>query len=497
MSELVPGSIFAERYRIERLIAVGGMGSVYEVVHLETERRRALKVMLASMVTSADLRERFKREARVAAHVESDYIVDVFDAGFDEGTQMPFLVMELLRGEEVAKRVEKHGALSSTETVSLLHQTSLALDKTHRANIIHRDLKPENLFLCDRDDGPPRIKVLDFGIAKILEGGQTKGATQTLGTPLYMAPEQFRGEGRLSGAADVYALGMIAFFMLTGYSYWDQEANEETSVYAFAVTVMQGPRVSAVERAKKSWNVTLPAGFDPWFKKCCALDPAERFQRASDAVFALADVLGVPRPALSSSQTGPYVPQGDFNLGSSQEVPTFQRTGSLVSADSSKRSSVGKMAAVGLLVGALGFAGAKILIPKSEGQASEQSSSALAAAPAAAAPIAPENTASAPAGAPQPGAALSATVQAPVGAGAKADKAERPAGTAGVLGAPGGTGAGSLEAGLAPVSTLKPTGGSTKAASTKSGPKTSTPKPASEAAPKPAVTKPATLYGRD
>ena len=152
---LAEGGIFAGRYRVVRRIAEGGMGAVYEVVHLETERRRALKVMHAHILQSDELRERFRREAKVAAHVESDFIVDVFDAGIDDATRMPFLVMELLRGEELSRRVRRLGSLPAAEVVSHLFQTALALDKTHRAAIVHRDLKPENLFLTEQDHGPP------------------------------------------------------------------------------------------------------------------------------------------------------------------------------------------------------------------------------------------------------------------------------------------------------------------------------------------------------
>src|SRR5689334_8133128 len=129
---LSEGSIFASRYRIVRCMACGGMGAVYEVIHLETERRRALKVMLPHLVQSADLRNRFRREARVAAQIESAYIVDVFDAGVDDQTGMPFLVMELLKGEELGKRVARIGRLGQIDAVQYLWQTALALDKTHK-----------------------------------------------------------------------------------------------------------------------------------------------------------------------------------------------------------------------------------------------------------------------------------------------------------------------------------------------------------------------------
>src|ERR1700730_2139947 len=139
MNTLQQNYIFANRYRIERIIASGGMGSVYEVVHLETERRRALKVMHPHIVQSPELRDRFKREAKVAAQIDSEFIVDVFDAGVDEATQMPFLVMELLKGEELGRRLERVGRFSPPEAVTYLWQTALALDKTHKASIVHRD----------------------------------------------------------------------------------------------------------------------------------------------------------------------------------------------------------------------------------------------------------------------------------------------------------------------------------------------------------------------
>src|SRR5687767_571735 len=212
-TSLATGQIFANRYEVVRCIGSGGMGAVYEVIHLETERRRALKVMHAHFADSPDFRERFKREARVAAQIDSDYIVDVFDAGVDDATKMPFLAMELLRGEELARTLKRVVRMPAAEVVSCLHQTSLALDRTHKAGIVHRDLKPENIFFCERDDGPPQIKVLDFGIAKFATSakGAAGQATNSVGTPLYMAPEQFLPGAEVTPAADIYALGLLAY----------------------------------------------------------------------------------------------------------------------------------------------------------------------------------------------------------------------------------------------------------------------------------------------
>jgi serine/threonine-protein kinase len=290
-ASLSEGTIFAGRYRVLRCIAAGGMGAVYEVAHLETERRRALKVMHPHLFQSDDMRERFKREARIAAHVESEYIVDVSDAGVDEATGTPYLVMELLRGEELGDRLKRLGRLPAGEVLTYLTQAAWALDRTHAASIVHRDLKPANLFVTQREDGSPRIKILDFGVAKLVaEGATSAGATRSLGTPLYMSPEQFRTNARLSGAADIYALGMMAFTLLVGEPYWSQEAKGAGDVIAFAMVVVRGPIESAVARARAR-GVMLPPAFDAWFARVTAVEPAQRYATASEAMRALREVL--------------------------------------------------------------------------------------------------------------------------------------------------------------------------------------------------------------
>ena len=272
------------------------MGEVYEVVHLETERRRALKIMHAHVLLgddSADLRERFMREAKVAAHVESEFIVDVFDAGVDEATGQPFLVMELLRGEELGKRVKRLGRLPLEEVRVYLHQTALALDKTHKASIVHRDIKPGNIFVTEREDGQPWIKVLDFGIAKLVAESTEVAATHAFGTPIYMAPEQFDPRARITAAVDIYALGLVAFTLLTGRPYWATEA-KAASVFALAAAAALGPQEPASVRAAARW-VELPPGFDAWFARITSVDPSQRYASATEAVRALGVVSSCDR----------------------------------------------------------------------------------------------------------------------------------------------------------------------------------------------------------
>jgi eukaryotic-like serine/threonine-protein kinase len=291
--------VFAGRYRIVRNIASGGMGAVYEAVHTETERHIALKVLLPSLADRPEIRERFKNEAKITASIESDAIVQIFDAGVDAETQMPFLAMELLRGGDLATLL-KNRPLSVQDCVKYLHRVALALDKTHLAGVVHRDLKPENLFLARREDGSLQIKVLDFGVAKlVVEGTANAGTTSSFGTPLYMAPEQFMATP-VSAATDIYSLGMIAFTLLVGVAYWEPEAAERATVFAFANIAIRGTTEAATARAAKV-KVKLPEAFDPWFWRMTAKRPEDRYQSASAAIEALAAALEVDLPGPESA----------------------------------------------------------------------------------------------------------------------------------------------------------------------------------------------------
>ena len=292
---LSPGATIRDRYVVVRRLKAGGMGAVYEVLDRETSRRRAMKTLLPSFVADADMRARFQLEVRVAANVESDHVVEIFDAGVDEPTGLPFLVMELLRGESLASALERRGRLPPEEVVLLLHQASLALDRTHAAGIVHRDLKPDNLFLTARDDGSPRLKLLDFGIAKVASQTTRPGTTRNLGTPLYMSPEQIRGDGDIGPAADLYSLAHIAYCLLVGRPYWSSESQRSGGVYSLLVKVAEGAVEPATTRAKRA-GASLPPPIDAWFSRATARLPAERFASASELVEKLASALGVPVP---------------------------------------------------------------------------------------------------------------------------------------------------------------------------------------------------------
>jgi serine/threonine protein kinase len=290
---LLPGAAFHQRYRIVRLVKAGGMGAVYEVVDETTNSRRALKVMLPTMIEDADLLARFEGEAKVTGAVESDHIVRVSDAGIERPTGTPFLVMDLLRGEDLVSLLKKRGTLPAAEVLVYLRQAALALDKTHAAGIVHRDIKPDNLFLTERDDGTPCLKILDFGIAKVIaEGGS--GPTRAMGTPLYMAPEQILGRGGIGAATDVYSLGHVAYTLLVGEAYW-QEESVASPLLVFRV-IVGGGREDPALRARRRRGVNLSPTFAAWFRRMTAVEADQRFQRASEAIAQLAPALSIPLP---------------------------------------------------------------------------------------------------------------------------------------------------------------------------------------------------------
>jgi hypothetical protein len=313
VTSLSPGTVFASRYRVVRCLGAGGQGAVYEVVDENTDSRRALKVLLPTVAQDADQRARFTREARVTGNIESDHIVRISDSGVDQATGSPFLVMELLRGEEIGKTLEKRGALDPSEAVTYLTQAALALDKTHAAGIVHRDLKPSNLFVSRRDDGSPCVKILDFGIAKVVVQNQAE-KTRALGTPLYMAPEQIKGEKAIGPRSDIYALGHVTYAMLAGEPYWSEEAKDQDSLYSLLMNVMAGATEPPSARALRRTGARLPAAFDAWFFKATALRPEDRFERASAAVAALAEAVS-PRAAIAQAVTG-QAPAGAYGRDS-------------------------------------------------------------------------------------------------------------------------------------------------------------------------------------
>jgi serine/threonine protein kinase len=206
-------------YRILAKLGEGGMGAVYAAEHTKLAARVALKVLHGPYAQSPEAVARFVTEARASARIGNPHIIEVRDLGELPGGGY-YLVMELLEGRSLAQALEQDGPFSPERALHLLTQLCDALGAAHARGIVHRDLKPENLFLVARDGDPDFVKVLDFGISKVLdEAWAPKGMTRTgamLGTPYYMAPEQVHGARDIDARADVYALGVIAFELLSG-----------------------------------------------------------------------------------------------------------------------------------------------------------------------------------------------------------------------------------------------------------------------------------------
>jgi eukaryotic-like serine/threonine-protein kinase len=310
---LPEGRLFDRRWRIVRCIRSGGMGAVYEVVHEQTQARSALKVMLPELVTSSELRSRFRQEALVTAKIESDHIVKVFDGGTDPDTGSPYLVMELLRGEDLGSRIARSGPLRPDLVVTLLSQVAMALDRTHQKGVIHRDLKPENLFVTTRDDGSPCVKILDFGVAKLVASPSRAETTRTVGTPLYMSPEQVRGDGSIGAAADLFAVGQIAYTLLVGTPYWATEKRAHDNVYPLLMAITAGASEPASARAARA-GVTLPGAFDDWFAKATALEPEARHASASALVNDLAIALGLDAEVIDAPPVEPVASRATMGL---------------------------------------------------------------------------------------------------------------------------------------------------------------------------------------
>ncbi len=225
-AELESGATIAGRYRIERVIGKGGFGVVYRATHVQLGRSVALKVLLPNYSDNDELVMRFIQEARSAAAIGHPGIVEVFDLGQDEGRA--FLAMEMLDGEELAERITREHPLSEATVAHIGAEIADAIAAAHDHGIVHRDLKPENVFLTRRGRSEV-VKILDFGIAKLLHGasGNITKTGQLFGTPRYMAPEQFRGAAELDHRADIYAIGTILFQALTNQLPFDAESYPE------------------------------------------------------------------------------------------------------------------------------------------------------------------------------------------------------------------------------------------------------------------------------
>ncbi len=292
---LPAGTVVGGDFVVEGPRGEGGMGAVFVAMQTSTGKRRALKLMHRELLRDPVFVKRFEQEAKVGARIASDHVVETVAAGVDAAVGLPYLVMELLEGEDLRTRIDRAGALPIADAAEILEQLAHGLGAAHAAGIVHRDLKPENVFLARaRRAGASAVtvKLLDFGIARLAAEAATRSTRSTVGSPLWMAPEQTQ-PGAITPAADVWALGLLAYEMLTGRHFW-RSANDGTATTAQLLReVVLDPIPTASARAAEQGALPrVPPGFDAWLARCLAREPASRFRDASVAWDALSTVLG-------------------------------------------------------------------------------------------------------------------------------------------------------------------------------------------------------------
>jgi serine/threonine-protein kinase len=288
------GEVLAQKYRIERVLGAGAMGVVVAAHHLGLDTKVAIKLLQAELLGSGEAVTRFAREARAAARITSEHVGRVLDVGvLDNGA--PFMVMEFLDGVDLHKWLRGHGPLPIEQAVDFVLQASEAIAEAHRLGIVHRDLKPSNLFCVSRPDGSLCIKVLDFGISKMAAGAGSSlsmtGTATVMGTPLYMSPEQMESSRGVDARADVWALGVILFELLTGTSPFYAETLPEV-----CLKIATRPP-SPLQDSRPD----VPAELETAILGCLEKDRERRWQTVADFCDAIAS-FGPARAAASAER---------------------------------------------------------------------------------------------------------------------------------------------------------------------------------------------------
>ena len=311
------GQLFLGKYRIERLVGKGGMGAVYAAVDSDLARKVAIKILLPHIASSRTAATRFVNEGRAAARIESEHVARVYSAG-RTSQGLPYMILELLDGTDVADLLETRKRLGVEEAVDIMIDALQAVAEAHRLGIVHRDLKPSNLFLHRRGNGSQVVKVLDFGISKLTQPMSTTGdqgltATQALlGTPNYMSPEQLLDSKSVDHRTDIWSLGVILYEMLAG------------SVPFFGVTLRE--LFTAILHHQPTplphLRPDVPGELQMLVDRCITRDPQRRigdalelarmlapFGSGARAAFARAPIpMEAPRMAAPTAPSGPQLP---------------------------------------------------------------------------------------------------------------------------------------------------------------------------------------------
>lgn len=272
-SESIIGSVLDGKYKVERLLGRGGMGEVYAGTHLRLERAVAIKILHGDLNDNASFVARFAREARTAAKLEHPNAVHVYDFGsLEDGST--YLVMEFIEGVTLREVLRANGTLNPGIAIDLIRQAAGAVGAAHARGIVHRDLKPENMMVRQDETGRLVLKVVDFGLAKILENStsQLTNKSELMGTPKYMAPEQFQAT-TVDGRADVYALGCVLFELLAGRTPFEGTFIEIVGKHVYADVPMVA-----------DFGIELPEAIESVIRRALAKDPEQRLATAGDFV---------------------------------------------------------------------------------------------------------------------------------------------------------------------------------------------------------------------
>ncbi|MFO0572282.1 MAG: serine/threonine-protein kinase, partial [Polyangiaceae bacterium] len=278
------GDLIAEKYIVERVLGMGGMGLVLAAKHTTLRQPVAIKLLLSEALASEEARRRFVREARAAGGIKSEHVARVRDFGTLE-SGAPYLVMEYLDGVDLKQRLAEHGPLPISDAVDYVLQASEALCEAHNAGIVHRDLKPANLFLTAHADGSALIKVLDFGISKAAcfdSVGHNADLTRTdavLGSPVYMSPEQVRSPRDVDLRTDIWGIGAVLFELLAGMPPFDAD-----NVAMLGARIVMDP-----PRSLREARPDVPAALEAVVLKCLEKVPANRYRSIADFAHALGE----------------------------------------------------------------------------------------------------------------------------------------------------------------------------------------------------------------
>jgi serine/threonine-protein kinase len=275
------GDILAGKYRVERVLGVGGMGVVVAAHHIQLDEKVALKFLLPEALGNAQAVARFAREARAAVKIKSEHVARVIDVGtLPNGA--PYMVMEYLDGGDLAGWLEQRGALPIEQAVEFVLQACVAVADAHALGIVHRDLKPANLFCVQRSDGQLSVKVLDFGISKMADApgsapGSMTRTTTVMGSPMYMSPEQMSSPKDVDARTDLWALGMILFELMTG-----RAAFLADTVMELAIKVANEPAPSI-----RTFRPDVPAALEAVVGKCLEKERGRRYSNVAELALAL------------------------------------------------------------------------------------------------------------------------------------------------------------------------------------------------------------------